>query len=362
MSNPNEVTTVKYDTNGHLVWARRTPVFDLAAQLLVGVGLDGNETTYVATNRENAGIPDTTIFRYDKNGNPETPFSPGFGFINDFRVDAGGNSYLAGGSVPFPQFAPSDLLVAKLDPTGKSLWQDDVSSQFQPPPAGTVESALNAAIAPDSTGDTYYAQTALHSDGTTDTTLIKFDTKGVQQWLARSGGRVSSVLVNFIGDAYVSAHSITKYSAAGKALWTEPAGAATTIGGDGGLFVVGSSSSGTSADWVTIDYIQDAAKLTPAMLSFGNEALGKQSALQTVTLTNTGERNLIIKSIPVSGDFHLTNNCPTTLAAGASCKLGITFTPTELGARTGTLSVLDDWEGSEHNPQTVKLSGTGVTP
>jgi len=91
--------------------------------------------------------------------------------------------------------------------------------------------------------------------------------------------------------------------------------------------------------------------------------LKTQCIAQTVTLTNTSsEVPLIIKSIPVTGDFHLTNNCPTTLAPGASCRLGITFTPTELGVRTGTLAVLDNWEGSEHSPQTAKLSGTGIAP
>src|SRR5207249_9155088 len=39
------------------------------------------------------------------------------------------------------------------------------------------------------------------------------------------------------------------------------------------------------------------------------------------------------------------------------CSISITFTPTAMGARTGTLTVLDNASGS---PQTAALSGTGI--
>jgi hypothetical protein len=195
--------------------------------------------------------------------------------------------------------------------------------------------------------------------------LEKLDGKGLPLWSAPVTDSPVNLAVNAFGDVYVAGlHSVTKYSVNGAKLWSQPftgSAAAMTIGGDGALVVTGSAT-GSGNDWITTNYIQDAAKLTPATLSFGNQLLGKQCASQTVTLTNTAETDLAIRSITVTGDFHLANNCPTALAAGASCKLGVTFTPTELGARTGTLSVLDDWEGSEHNPQTVKLSGTGVAP
>src|SRR5207302_1772734 len=48
-----------------------------------------------------------------------------------------------------------------------------------------------------------------------------------------------------------------------------------------------------------------------------------------------------------------------TLAAGANCVLNLTFTPTAASARTATLTITDDAAGS---PQSVSLTGTGVTP
>ncbi len=47
-----------------------------------------------------------------------------------------------------------------------------------------------------------------------------------------------------------------------------------------------------------------------------------------------------------------------TLAVGASCTINVVFTPGANGARTATLNIADNAAGS---PQTVALSGTGVT-
>ena len=79
-----------------------------------------------------------------------------------------------------------------------------------------------------------------------------------------------------------------------------------------------------------------------------------------MTLTNTAETPLASISFTITGDFHLINNCPTTLAPHASCSLGVTFTPTELGSRSGTLTVHDKWAGNAVHPPTVALSGSGT--
>ena len=75
-----------------------------------------------------------------------------------------------------------------------------------------------------------------------------------------------------------------------------------------------------------------------------------------VTVSNTGNGAAAISSITASGDFAQTNTCGSSLAAGASCTVNVTFTPTASGARTGTLSIASNAPGS---PATVALSGTG---
>jgi hypothetical protein len=108
-----------------------------------------------------------------------------------------------------------------------------------------------------------------------------------------------------------------------------------------------------------------AASLNPGSLGFGPRNVGTTSPPQTATLTNTGSAAMTISSIGITGtnagDFAQTNNCPlgpNTLAAGTSCTISVTFTPSASGSRSASLSVSDDAPGSPH---TVALSGTGVT-
>ena len=102
---------------------------------------------------------------------------------------------------------------------------------------------------------------------------------------------------------------------------------------------------------------QPAVQLAPASLSFGSQALNTTSSTKQITLTNSGTAPLTISSITATGDFAQTNACPTTIAAGGTCVINVTFTPTALGARTGQLSIADDAPGSPH---TAALDGTGL--
>ncbi len=102
--------------------------------------------------------------------------------------------------------------------------------------------------------------------------------------------------------------------------------------------------------------IAPVAALTAA-LSFSPQALGT-TATQTATLSNQGDAPLAITSITTTGDFTQTNNCPASLAAGSSCAVQVSFTPSATGNRTGTLAVNDNDLSSAQ--QSTSLSGTGV--
>jgi hypothetical protein len=96
--------------------------------------------------------------------------------------------------------------------------------------------------------------------------------------------------------------------------------------------------------------------LSPPSLAFGSQVIGSTSTSQTVTVSNSGTSALTIGSVTAAGDFAQTNNC-TTLAAGTNCAVQATFTPTATGARTGTITLVDD-AGS----QVISLTGTGNAP
>ncbi len=102
--------------------------------------------------------------------------------------------------------------------------------------------------------------------------------------------------------------------------------------------------------------LQSVTELSPSNLAFGSEVVSARSPAQPVMLTNRGGSALTISSVATSGEFTQTNTCGTSVGAGASCTISITFTPTQGGSRTGTLTVSDSAPGSPH---TVALSGTG---
>lgn len=98
--------------------------------------------------------------------------------------------------------------------------------------------------------------------------------------------------------------------------------------------------------------------LSPTALIFGNQVEGTTSKAKTVKVTNTGEATLDISNITASIDFAISaNTCGATLAVGKSCKVSVTFTPTEVGDLTGTLTFSDN---AINSPQNVQLSGTSV--
>ena len=97
--------------------------------------------------------------------------------------------------------------------------------------------------------------------------------------------------------------------------------------------------------------------VTPASLAFGDQPVdGGATASRTVTVTNTGTAPLTgIAPSSSSADFPITDSCPATLQAAASCTVGVRFDPTASGARTGTLTVANDVAD-----RTVSLTGRGT--
>ncbi|MFG1876469.1 choice-of-anchor D domain-containing protein [Sphaerisporangium sp. NPDC049003] len=97
---------------------------------------------------------------------------------------------------------------------------------------------------------------------------------------------------------------------------------------------------------------------SPASLSFGSRQSGSTSPAQAVTVTNSGTAPATLSGVTTTGDYAQTNTCGATLAAGASCTVNVTFTPTASGSRPGTVKVASN---DVNSPLTVNLSGSGIT-
>ena len=102
--------------------------------------------------------------------------------------------------------------------------------------------------------------------------------------------------------------------------------------------------------------------LSSSSLAFGSVPVDSVSSLQTISLSNTGNAVLSITSLAIGGgnssDFAETaDTCGSSVVAGGSCTIGITFTPSLAGAETASITFTDNAGSS---PQTVALSGTGA--
>jgi hypothetical protein len=130
-----------------------------------------------------------------------------------------------------------------------------------------------------------------------------------------------------------------------------PAAAARAHGGGGGG---GGAPPPAGAPSVTF---------TPTSLTFAAQAIGTTSAPQSITISNTGNAPLFINSAATRGanplDFtQVSDGCSgMTLAAGTTCSVSITFSPTASGARSATFILTDNAAAS---PQTAPITGTGT--
>jgi hypothetical protein len=107
------------------------------------------------------------------------------------------------------------------------------------------------------------------------------------------------------------------------------------------------------------------AKVTPAMLGFGDVTVGTPNGPKPVQLTNVGNEKLAIvtNGISISGpngnEFTPQSQCPPLLDVAMSCTINVTFTPATTGMQQATLFISDNAPGS---PQQVPLTGNGVPP
>lgn len=96
-------------------------------------------------------------------------------------------------------------------------------------------------------------------------------------------------------------------------------------------------------------------------ITFASQTEGTTSAAQLITVTNTGNSQLSIGSIAVSGgnaaDFAQTNNCGSTLQQGNSCTINVNFTPEATGPLSSAILITDN---AANSPQTISLNGTGA--
>jgi hypothetical protein len=248
----------------------------------------------------------------------------------------------------------------------------------------TTNLALNQPVTASSFFQTYAPQNAV--DGNASTYWESSDGAGYPQWITVDLGSVQSIGSIALDLPPSSAwntrtETLSVLASTDNTTFTQVVGSAGyTFNPATGNAATISLPSGTSARYVKLNFTGNtgwsAAQLSefqvfpggatsgsaltasPSSASFGSVTVGQASPAQTVTVSNPGTAPASIAQLSVSGPFTQASTCGTTLAAGASCTVSVSFAPTAAGAASGTLTVASSAPGS---PLTVPLSGTGVS-
>jgi hypothetical protein len=100
------------------------------------------------------------------------------------------------------------------------------------------------------------------------------------------------------------------------------------------------------------------AQLSATSVSFGYVPQSTASTSKKIALYDNETVALNISSISTGNpDFTETDTCNGSVPAKGNCTITVTFTPSVIGAETGTLTVTD---AASNSPQTASLAGRGI--
>ena len=197
---------------------------------------------------------------------------------------------------------------------------------------------------------------------------LSYDAPGSTKWTATYTGLSANDVLRAVGGTNPAGTLIVGAESRAHWLGRQPLSLAEATIFENGPGVVGGPSAPCTAPAETP---VAAASFTPTSIAFPlTQALPARqtSAAQTVTFSNGGGAAMTLTDIyfaglNTSGDFARSGgSCPTafpaTLAAGASCTVSVTFSPTVLGVRQANLSFSDN--AANTTDQTIRITGTGV--
>jgi hypothetical protein len=282
-------------------------------------------------------------------------------------IDTSNNAYVAGWtySSDFPTVKPlqgsfagvRDAFIAKVNPAGSAL----VYSTF----AGGSSDDVGYSMAVDSSGNAYVTGYTSSTNFPTASPLEDTNGGGLDAFVAKVNGAGSVLIFSTYlggtgddsGTGIALDSSGDAYVAGATASINFPTASPLEDTNAGGLDAFVAKLTGLALPVVT---------LSPTSLDFGSLGVGFTSPLQTVTLTNNGDATLTLTGLAVqlsltdptpSPDFVESDNCGASLAAGASCTIDVTFTPTAVGSRTADLVITSS---AGDSPHAVALTGIGL--
>jgi hypothetical protein len=223
-----DYATIKYNSAGVQQWVQRYDGPGNDYDCAYAIALDGAENVYVTGYSIGSGISsDYATIKYDSAGvqqwvqrydGPGNDY--GYDYAYAIAVDGQGNVYVTGTSPDSGTY--KDYATIKYNSNGVQQWVARYNG-----PGNDWDEAY--AIAVDGAGNVYVIGYSIGSGTTEDYATIKYNSNGVQQWVQRYNGP---------GNSYDVARSLA-------------------VDGQENVYVTGYSiGSGTSEDYATIKYVQ----------------------------------------------------------------------------------------------------------
>jgi len=203
--------------------------------------------------------------RYNVSGNSSD-------YSVSIAVDGSGNVYVTGRSFLNPQGTNSDYATVKYNSSGVLQWSATYNG-----PGNSYDGAYSIAI--DGEGNVYITGDSYGEQHVTDYATIKYNSAGIQQWVARYNGpgnsydAANSIKVDILGNVYVTGHSVgietsydyltVKYNSSGVMQWASryngPANSgdfaiSITLDDSGNVYVTGNENNGQDKDYATLKY------------------------------------------------------------------------------------------------------------
>lgn len=353
----NSINAVAVDANGNAFVTGETNSSNFP--VTSGAYQTANSTTQANTlgfvsKFSSAGNLQYSTYFYGSSGNG---LSPGA-----LAVDDAGSVYVAGaaesdGTFPITStgicdpatsgFACSYAFVSKFDPAVANLLYSTFlgPNNYASPVSVVLDTRNDAYILSGTSSAAFQVNNPIESySGGNEMLLVELDPSGTTQlmstYIGGSGDDFPSGLAldsqgNLYVDGFTDSPDFPTSSGAFQ----------SASGGNFDAFVmkIGTASSA----FVT---------LSPASLDFSAVATGSTSQEQTVLLRNMGSSALEIASIVASGDFAEYDTCSGGIPAAGSCTLNVTFTPTAVGPRSGSVTIQDNGVGA---PNSIVLTGIG---
>ncbi len=247
---------------------------------------------------------------------------------NDIVVDDEGNIYVTGDSESNSGY---DFTTIKYNNDGEEQWV----ARYDGPASESDDTGYFITI--DISGNIYVAGRSDGNDGKDDYLIVKYNSSGEEQWVARYDGpdsktdQVKGLVIDQAGNVYVTGQSsnanfkweyaTVMFNSAGVEQWTSrysnsnnsnDYARALAVNDSGYVYVTGSSNDGNDDDFITIKYSPTGAEEWVKIFDGPSNGYDRASAItldesENIYVAGESEGSMLIKYDPAGNEILNTN-------------------------------------------------------